>query len=118
MCGGKRMRNLQSSDIFAACRLMNAIGIKEEFKKMAEKANSLSDLKSFDTGYDFLFMIFERATTSEAEKEWYSFLGNIFEMKPNEVKVMDPCELLDKLVEVADISKWKDFFSRVAKLMK
>lgn len=112
------MRNLQSSDIFAVCRLLSAIGIKEEFKAMAENANSVKDLKSFDIGYDFLFRLFERATTSEAETQWYQFLGNVLEMKPKEVKEMDAIDLIDNLLEVASVEKWKAFFSRVAKLMK
>lgn len=113
------MRNLQSSDIFSACRLMSAIGVKEEFKALAEKATLTKDKNTMmDAGYELIFTLLEKATTSKAEQEWYKFLGNIFEVKPEEVKTMDPCDVLDNMLEVANVQKWRDFFSRVLQLMK
>ncbi len=109
------MRHLQSSDIFAGCRLLSAIGIRDEFKAIAEKAQTTNSL---DAGYDLIFALLEKATTSKAEREWYKFLGNILEVKPEEVETMDPCVLLDKLFEVADVKQWRDFFSRVLSLTK
>lgn len=113
------MRSLQSSDIFSACRLLSAIGVKEEFKALAEKAKLVKDKNAMmDAGYDLIFTLLEKATTSKAEKEWYKFLGNILEVKPEEVETMDPCDLLDNIFQVADVQKWRDFFSRVLQLMK
>ena len=48
----------------------------------------------------------------------YKFIANLFECNWEEVRDMDPVELLDKLEQVADIEKWKSFFKRVAALMK
>lgn len=111
------MRNLKSSDIFAACRLLNAIGVRDEFKSIAEKVNNIKELNQFDVGYDLVFNVFEKATSSKAEKEWYQFFSNIFECKAQEVEKMDAIEFFDKVLEVADVNAWRDFFSRVAKLM-
>lgn len=112
------MRSLRSSDIFSACRLLSAIGFREEFKKIAENAQNVKDLTQFDVGYELIFGLIEKATTSKAEKEWYSFFANIFECTAEEVKTMDPCLFLDKVIEVADVEQWKAFFTRVASLMK
>lgn len=112
------MRELQSGDIFGACRLLNAIGVRDELKKVAESVNTLQDLKGFDVGFNLIYDLFERATTSEAEQEWYKFFANIFECKPEEIKKMDPCDFIDKVLEVADIEKWRNFFSKVLSLMK
>lgn len=112
------MRSLRSSDIFSACRLLSAIGFRDEFKKIAENATNIKDLTQFDVGYDLIFGLVEKATTSKAEKEWYSFFANIFEVSVDEVKNMNPCDFLDKVIEVADVEQWKAFFMRVASLMK
>lgn len=112
------MRNLQSSDLFAACRLLSAIGIRDEIKSVAEKANTLKDITQFDLGYDLMYNLFEKATTSQSEKEFYKFFSNILECKPDEIAKMDPCEFLDKILEIADVQKWRDFFSKVLSLMK
>lgn len=113
------MRNLQTSDIFSACRLLSKIGIREEIKAvaMAAEENKNKRVKA-DMGVDLLLGILEKATLEKNEKEFYSFIANIFECDWNEVRGMDPIELLDKLQEVANIETWKNFFARVARLMK
>ena len=60
----------------------------------------------------------ELRTKEKAEVEIYKFIANLFECNWEEVRDMDPVELLDKLEQVADIEKWKSFFKRVAALMK
>ena len=112
------MRSLRSSDIFSACRLLSAIGVREEFKSIAEKTNTMKELTQFDVGYELVFGLIEKATSSKAEKEWYSFFANIFECKPKDIEEMNPCDFLDKMIEVADVEQWKAFFHRVASLMK
>ena len=112
------MRKLQSTDIFAFCRIINAVGIKEEIKAIAMKANSLKDINKEEAGFDLLFSLFEKASGEKAEEELFKFFANIFEEDVEIVKKMDPVEFIDKLMEAADIEKWKLFFSRVAALTK
>ena len=113
------MRNLRTSDIFSACRLLSAIGIREEIKEVAMKAEENKIKKvHVDMGFDLLFGILEKATQENAEKEIYKFIADLFECDWESVRDMDPIELLDKLEQVADIEKWKNFFQRVAALMK
>lgn len=112
------MRQIQATDIFALARLLNAIGIKEEVKKIAMQANSIQDLNQSDVGFDFLFGIFEKAIQKKAEKELFEFFSNIFEEDVETVKRLEPVEFIDRILEAADIEKWKAFFSRAAKLMK
>lgn len=113
------MRSLRTEDIFKACRLISKIGVREEVKAVAKQAEESKEKKvKVDMGFDLLFGILEKATEENAEKEIYLFIANIFECEWKEVRDMDPVELLDKLEEVADIEKWKNFFKRVAALMK
>lgn len=112
------MRHLQTSDIFAACRMVNTIGIKEDIKKICMEANSLDEVARNGAGFDLLYTVFEKATEAKGENTLYNFIARLFECEPDEVGKMDPIEFLDKLLEVADVEKWKAFFSRVAALMK
>ena len=113
------MRNLQTHDLFAACRILNAIGVREEIREVAkEAAESKTKKVQFDMGFDLMFGILEKATQEKAETEIYKFIANLFECDAEEVRVMDPIEMLEKLEAVADLEKWKNFFKRVATLMK
>lgn len=113
------MRNLRTSDIFSACRLLSAIGIREEVKEVALRAEESKGKKvKMDMGFDLFFGILEKATKKESEIEVYKFISNIFECEWEAVRDMDPVDLLDKLEQVADLEKWKNFFGRVMELMK
>ncbi|MBH1941634.1 hypothetical protein I5677_12095 [Mobilitalea sibirica] len=110
------MRNLQARDVFAACRVLNKIGIKDDIKKLAKKADKAADV--WDNGFDLLFSVFEKATSKNAEKPIYEFIAGLFECEPDEVEKMDFFDLCEKLKEVADPEKWKNFFNKAANLMK
>lgn len=113
------MRSLRTSDIFSACRLLSLIGIREEIREVAMKAEESKTKKvKVDMGFDLLFGVLEKATQENAEKEIYKFIADLFECDWESVRDMDPIELFDKLEQVADIEKWQNFFKRVAALMK
>lgn len=113
------MRNLRTSDLFSACRLLSAIGIREEIREVALQAEQSKGKKiKLDMGFDLLFGIIEKASKENAEKEIYIFIADLFECDWESVRDMDPIELLDKLEQVANLKKWKSFFERVARLMK
>lgn len=110
------MRKLQARDIFAATRLVVAVDVKEELKKICMEANNTKELKE-EIGFDFLYSILEKAIRPETEKALYDFLANIFEMDVSRVREMPPVEFVDKILEAADPEEWKNFFSRVSKLI-
>ena len=113
------MRSLRTSDIFSACRVLSAIGIREEIREVAKQAEENKTKKiKVDMGFDLLFGILEKATQENAEKEIYKFIADVFECDWEHVRDMDPVLLLDELEKVADLEKWKSFFGRVAALMK
>ena len=110
------MRKLKSTDIFKLARLCAEIGIKEEVKKVAMKANNMKEVE--EQGFELMFSIFEKEVSKKGEKAIFSFFAEILEEDAKVLIEMDPIEFLDKVLEVADIDKWKAFFSRVATLMK
>lgn len=112
------MRSLQAQDIFAFGRVISAIGIKDEIKDIAMKANKLTDLTKEELGFDLIFSIFEKAVTQKTESAFFSFMAGIFEMDEAEVKAMDPIDFINMAMEAADLEKWKAFFKRVAQLMQ
>lgn len=113
------MRNLRTSDIFAACRLLSVIGVREEIREVVKEAEENKAKKvRVDMGFDLLFGVIEKASEAKAEIEIYKFIADLFECEWEAVRDMDPIELLDKLEQVADLEKWKAFFGRVAALMK
>lgn len=113
------MRNLKTTDIFSMGRLLVKIGVREEIREVAKQAEETKGNRiRFDMGFDLMFGIIEKATAESAEIEIYKFIADLFECEWETVRDMDPIELFDKLEEVAEIEKWKNFFERVAKLMK
>ncbi|MCI5628548.1 MAG: hypothetical protein MR346_02835 [Clostridium sp.] len=114
------MRNLQFGDMFAAARLIKTIGLKEELRKITAKTISKesSEDVSIDLGVDLLLGIFERACEKNCEEKVYEFLKGPFECEAEDVKKMDPFELIENIKQVADINKWKDFFKKASQLMK
>jgi hypothetical protein len=110
------MRNLQARDLFAACRVLNAIGIKDEIKEVAKDSEKVTDI--WDMGFDLVFKIFEKAVSQNAERPIYEFIAGIFECKWEDVQSMDLFEMIEKLKEVASPEKWKLFFKNAANLMK
>ena len=113
------MRSLETQDIFKAARLLTKIGVREEIREVALRAEESKGKKiKVDFGFDLLFGVFEKATQENAEKEIYKFIADLFECDPEEVRKMPPIELFKKLEQVANIEEWKSFFGYVAKLIR
>lgn len=113
------MRNLETSDIFAAVRLLNKIGVREEIREVAKQAEENKSNKiRFDMGFDLMFGIIEKAASENAEKEIYKFIADLFECEWEDVRKMNPIELFKNLEKVANFEEWKNFFDYVKRLMK
>lgn len=113
------MRNLETSDIFAAVRLLNKIGVREEIREVAKQAEENKSNKiRFDMGFDLMFGIIEKAASENAENEIYKFIADIFECEWEDVRKMNPIELFKNLGKVANFEEWKNFFDYVKRLMK
>lgn len=112
------MRKLETGDVFAFTRLIKKVGITKEMKEMILSKDSIKDMTSESFGYDFLFMLLDKASEPESEIEVYSFLAGPLEMEPEQVKKTDLFELVEMLKQVADVEKWKDFFTSAAGLTK
>ena len=109
------MRSLNTRDLFKAIRVVKETGIKEAFK------SNIGDFKNKsekEIGIDLIFTVLESATEKNTEEQIYDFLSGPLEIKKEEVGNLDPIELADKILEIANIEKWKDFLSRAAQLKR
>lgn len=110
------MRKLETSDVFAACRLMKKLGLKEKFRAIAEEANEAKDV--FARGYELIWDIFDTATEQQSEKDIYAFLAGPLEMTPEEVCHLHLDKLLESLQQMAVENNLVGFFKSAARLMR
>lgn len=112
------MRGLQTTDVFAAFRLLSKIGVREEIREVAMQAEASKGKKvQIDFGFDLMFGILEKAAQKNAENEIYIFISDLLECTPEEVAKMNPVTMIKSLLEVANIEEWKDFFGYVRRLI-
>lgn len=113
------IRKLQTCDLFSAIRLLKKIGVREEIKEVAKRAEeSKEKIIKTDMGFDLFFGILEKAAEENAETEVYKFIADLFGCTWEEVREMNPIQLFKQLGKVADFEEWKSFFKHVAALMK
>ncbi len=112
------MRNLETGDVFAFVRLIDEVGIKDQLKNLIMSKDSVADLTAESFGYDLIFALIEGASKKKAEDAIYEFFGGIMEVSPDELRHSDPTEFLENILKIADVEKWQNFFTSVARLMK
>ena len=108
------MRKLQTTDVFAAARLMQKIGIGEEMKKISAAVEGKTET---ELGIETVFAILEKAIEKKSEHLIYEFVGSIAEITAKEVAEMDPFDLVEQLMSCTEPERWKTFFMCVQKLI-
>lgn len=101
------MRKLNTSDVFAFTRLVKEIGLKEEIKNITAKVAEETDVKAL--GIDIIFTLIEKFSEVNSENALYEFLSRPLEISEEEVGTMDLFDLVEKIMQIADVEKWKTF---------
>lgn len=101
------MRKLNTSDVFAFTRLVKEIGLKEEVKNITAKAAGETDVKAL--GLDIIFTLIEKFSEVNSENALYEFLSRPLEISKEEVGTMDLFDLVEQVMQIADVEKWKTF---------
>lgn len=109
------MRDLQTQDLFSAARVISEIGLKDELREICKKSNNVADV--WGRGFDFIYLIFEKAATKGAEEKIYEFLAPIMEKTPEEIKTGNLDEMIELLADEQNVRKWKAFFTKLARLI-
>jgi len=111
------MRGLEFQDIFTMSRILAKAEINKEIENFTKRARSGENLDTEAVGIEFIMTVFAKATTKEIEKEIYAFLGDVFEIKPEEIRHMKPAKVVE-LFKETDLTEWKDFFISVVRFLK
>lgn len=117
------MRNLKSTDLFAALRVVKEIGIKEEMKEFAQalQKGSINAKTQREIGVELILGILGNAGSPSAEMAVFRFLSGPMEIPVEDLREMDLLEFGEKVSEFAgsiDIEAWKAFFTSLVGQMK
>lgn len=117
------MRQLKSTDIFAALRVVKEIGIKEEMKEFAQalQKGSVSEKTQREIGAELIFGILGNAGSPSAENAVFRFLSGPMEISVEELRDMDALDFAKQIGEFVtsiDIEAWKAFFTSLVGQMK
>lgn len=112
------MRSLETGDVFAFVRLIDEVGIKDQLKNLILSKDDIENLTAESFGYDLLFALIDGASQKKAEEAIYEFFAPIMETDKESIRHMDPVDFMESIMKMADVEKWKNFFTSAAKLMK
>ena len=113
------MRKLKTSDIFAAARLIKALGIKEKLRATVQQARDTdNDDDARVLGFDVIFDIIESAATVSGENAVYAFLAGPMEMEAAEIRDLDATKFMELLKQLAEENNLLDFGTAVAQLIR
>lgn len=110
------MRKLKTADIPAFCRGIKKLGLKDQIKAIAQKANTAADV--WDFGFDFIWELFDIATEKHGEAVIYEFLAGPFEMTPEQVADLDLETLFANIKQLAGENNLAGFFKSAAASMR
>ena len=68
-----------------------------------------SDVFSLEAGFDLIFTVIEKFAEKNSEPALYNFLSGPLEIDPEEVGKVELFTLVENILEIADIEKWKAF---------
>lgn len=117
------MRQLKSTDLFAALRVVKEIGVKEEMKQFAQAVaeGRMSAKTQREMGAELIFGLLANCGSEGAEKAFFSFLSGPLEKPVDELRDMDLDVFADTIKEFiasVDLERWRGFFSSLADLIK
>ena len=112
------MRKLKTADIPAFCRCIKKLGVKEQIRDLAQKANTASELVAWDNGFDFFWDLLDIATEKAGEAVIYEFLAGPFEMTTEQVAELDLDVLFENIRQLAAENNLAGFFKTAAGSMR
>lgn len=103
------MKNLSGANLFEAMRLIKEAGIREEVKTLADKITDGASVN--EVGLELLLTLSEKLSEKKIEHLFWELISKNFEMSPEEVKNLDLFDLLEGLMKIADVDRWKAFLN-------
>lgn len=109
------MKKLQTSDLFAAMRIVKASGIKDELTQLVKGLMDKEDTETI--GITGALTIIEALSGAGAEQEIYKFLAPLAEKTVDEIKAMSLDEFVGLLEQIKEANDLHAFFTRLSGLM-
>ena len=113
------MRQLKSTDVFAAFNVINIIGADEAIKAL-NGFISKKGITQEEAGMAFILYIVNLGRP-EASAALFNFLSGPLEKTVPELKEMDAIDFLEEVrdfIKSVDVERWKSFFGSLAGLLK
>lgn len=110
------MRKIQTSDVFAAMRLIRRAKMREEIKPFLKLA-STGELSVEDIGIEGIIGLLEMVGEKQAEQGIYEVLSGPFEIATDEVAKLELDALIENLQALAKENDLKRFFTLLVDLM-
>lgn len=110
------MKRLQTSDVFAALRIVKAAEMHEALKPVLKKVSE-GKASVEDIGIEAVLTIIEAAAGTKAENAIYTFLAAPFEMSAGEVAALPLDKLMANLKELAKENDLSGFFKSLSDLI-
>lgn len=110
------MRKLNTTDVFAALRVIRAANLREELKPLLKRAADGS-ANIEDVGIDGIMSALEMLAEKKAERAIYEVLSGPLEISPDEVGALDILEFAQKIEQIAKENDLKSFFGYVSGIL-
>ena len=125
------LRKLQATDLFIIVKIINTLGIKkikesidiDEIKNAREKikedgSNTNDVYKEIGTKVIMSIIDVVIENLPLIEDDLFKFMGNLANVKPDEIAKMDIGDFMDLLIAIIKKEEFKDFFGRALRLTK
>lgn len=106
------MRKANIHDMFNISRLIGELRLKEE---LFNSQNGIDDVEKI--GFNFIYNMFEKATTVNAESRIYEVLSEPFEMDVEELKVMEIDKFIETFMRCFNVKTLINFIKRAGMMM-
>ena len=111
------MRGLEFQDIFSMARILTKVELDKEIEALVKRQQNGEKIDTQAVGLQFITTVIGKASTVEVENEIYHFLGDVFEVTPEDLRHMKPKQVKE-LFKDADLDEWKDFFTDVVQFVR
>lgn len=120
------MRKLNTSDVFAAARVIRASGMRDHLlpviRQAAEDVNGAEDQRAKEEilsriGINGFLTVLEAMAERKSEAAIYEVLAGPMECSAEDVEKMPLDDLLPKLRQIAEENRLKDFFGYVSGIL-
>ncbi len=106
------MRKANIHDMFNISRLIGELGLKEE---LYNSQTGIDDVEKI--GFNFIYNMFEKATTVNAESRIYEVLSGPFEMDVEELKIMEIDKFIETFMKCFNVKTLVNFIKRAGMMM-